>query len=69
MFCVPVCSWTKSDVSNVYETTAAADYRETARKIIRWCIKKFPDWPPGARTTNDIALSLDAVVALFCESV
>jgi hypothetical protein len=24
---------------------------------IRGCIQKFPDWPPGARTGNGIALS------------
>jgi len=23
---------------------------------VRGCIQKFPDWPPGARTANDIAL-------------
>jgi hypothetical protein len=22
---------------------------------IRWCIQKFPDWPPGARTTNGVS--------------
>jgi len=25
-------------------------------KYVRGCIQKFPDWPPGARTANDIAL-------------
>jgi len=24
--------------------------------VIRWYIQKFPDWPPGARTANGIAL-------------
>jgi len=24
--------------------------------IIRGCIQKFPDWPPGARTANGTAL-------------
>jgi len=23
---------------------------------VRGCIQKFPDWPPGARTTNVTAL-------------
>jgi hypothetical protein len=23
---------------------------------VRGCIRKFPDWPPGARTVNDTAL-------------
>jgi hypothetical protein len=31
-------------------------------------IQKFPDWSPGARTTNGTALLLGAVVLLFCES-
>jgi hypothetical protein len=26
------------------------------RDSIRWCIQKFPDWPPGARTANVTAL-------------
>jgi hypothetical protein len=26
------------------------------RSGIRGCIQKFPDWPPGARTANGIAL-------------
>jgi hypothetical protein len=25
-------------------------------RILRWCIQKFPDWPPGARTANGTAL-------------
>jgi len=25
-------------------------------RYIRWCIQKFPDWPPGARTANGLAL-------------
>jgi hypothetical protein len=25
-------------------------------QLLRACIKKFPDWPPGARTTNNTAL-------------
>jgi hypothetical protein len=24
--------------------------------ILRWCIQKFPDWSPGARTANGTAL-------------
>jgi hypothetical protein len=24
------------------------------KEIIRGCIQKFPDWPPGARTANGI---------------
>jgi hypothetical protein len=45
-----------------------------SRIILKWIYegvnRKFPDWPPGARTTNGIALlPLGAVVLLFCESV
>jgi len=32
-------------------------------------IQKFPDWPPGARIANGTALSLGAVISLFCDSV
>jgi len=24
--------------------------------VVRECIQKFPDWPPGARTANGTAL-------------
>jgi hypothetical protein len=37
--------------------------------IIRGCIQKFPDWPPGARTAKWYSsLPLGAVVSLFCVS-
>jgi aminoglycoside N3'-acetyltransferase len=32
------------------ETPLAAAY------LVRGCIQKFPDWPPGARTANGTAL-------------
>jgi hypothetical protein len=28
----------------------------TFRLLLRVCIQKFPDWPPGARTANGTAL-------------
>jgi hypothetical protein len=34
--------------------------------ILRGCIQKFSDWPPGARTANgNSSLPLGAVVSLF----
>jgi hypothetical protein len=30
--------------------------QEATEGKVRECIKKFPDWPPGARTANDTAL-------------
>jgi hypothetical protein len=32
------------------------DYSTKEMNIVRGCIQKFPDWPPGARTANGTAL-------------
>jgi hypothetical protein len=31
-------------------------FRVQLEWYIRWCIQKFPVWPPGARTANGMAL-------------
>jgi hypothetical protein len=36
------------------ENRKGRDHAEGLR--VRGCIQKFPDWPPGARTANGIAL-------------
>jgi len=38
-------------IDNSFLATLLASF-----KVIRGCIQKFPDWPPGARTANGTAL-------------
>jgi hypothetical protein len=39
---------------NEFSVFLSIQFNEKHRK--RGCIQKFPDWPPGARTANGIAL-------------
>jgi hypothetical protein len=41
---------------SVESGTARKEEHESSKNMIRGCIKKFPDWPPGARTANGTAL-------------
>jgi hypothetical protein len=59
-----------SGVRLLYPQTENAPCRCDRELNIRGCIKKFPDWPPGARTANGTTvMPLGSVVSLFCESV
>jgi hypothetical protein len=42
----------KQQQKKLHETES----RRLHRVLILWCIQKFPDWPPGARTANGTAL-------------
>jgi hypothetical protein len=49
------CNWFRI-IPNVRLNISGGEVSDFDNRVIRGCIQKFPDWPPGARTENIRAL-------------